>query len=333
MAKRQLGGMHAEAGIPLFLCAALAAHPREWAPIGRAMWRVETDRGAFVMAAVHRDPQELAWIDRVRHDLAARGWTHYLPWLPSPQGDAVWRSREGMFVVMRLPTAHAPPADALDRLFASLAALHRLTSTPLPHVRPWVDQVIEQLRWQWNRWKARLAQWQEEAGRRAYPSPVDAVFLANAEALAEALDRALALLARWEKAVGRRAVLRVSWVLARPRPDRLVWREGGEPLWLDWSDATVDAPVRDVAYLLRAVSRAVEEDRLPAALAAYDAHFPLREEERLALALLLAPPHAVFRLLERHYAWERRVRLEAVTALERELDRHALFGRLLDAWL
>lgn len=325
------GGMRAEAGIPLFLCAGLAVRPWEWVPLGKAMWRMETDGGVFVVVEVRRDPRELMWIDRVRHALAGQGWTHYLPWLLGPHGETVWRGPEGTFVVMRLPPGHDPPADALDRLFGSLARLHRLTSMPLPH--PGVAQVAEQLRWQGKRWAARLARWKAEAERRAYPSPVDVVLLANAEAFAAALDRARTLLARWEKAAGRRPALRVSWVLARPRPDRLAWREGGEPLWLDWMAATVDAPVRDVAYLLRAVASAVEEDRLRAALVAYDAHFPLREDERLALALLLALPYPAFRLLERHYTWGGHVRLETVTALERELDRNALLVRLVDAWL
>ncbi|MBT9282896.1 hypothetical protein AB1399_04170 [Hydrogenibacillus schlegelii] len=284
---------------------------RRWTRFRRTV-RVETDGGLFALTAV----PDAGRFERAMERLlgyALRQPFVLLP-VPTPSGrpvTVVGDRAYALFPWVAADTArHALRAGEwrwLPAFLEALAAFHAAYRRPAPAapVRAAADDLIAR----WTAERSALEAWAADAAGRAYPSPVDVLFVHAREALTLALDAAIEAARRFRAALEGETT-DVVLLHTRPAPERIALTPRGIVL-LDWTGAEDGPAVRDLAVFFQSLApelaaRSEAAERLRAGLSAYRRRRLWQPEEAALLRAALFYPGTVLAFFRRHFSGEAR---------------------------
>lgn len=306
--------LNAESGL-------LGAYPfkvTEMVPRDDGTFELATSEGRFSLRVVERREERLWFAQSVAAHLLARGFERFSPAVPTTDG-RYFVTQDGVALLVLRPVSGravrpSEPADleAVARTLAEFQTAARGLE-PLPGAAA---------KRSWGRWPDRygarrndLLRLRVEVAGRLDPSPIDRLFLEDADRLCLMADEAVALLSgQVYSQVAAASAAAGEVALHRLRCGNFVIDGGGEAHILELEHCRFDLAVSDLAEL---IAKAVRKDRAGkgtghAVLSAYRSLRPLSTGELLVLLALLQFPARVFKVLDQHYNYRRAQSKEGV---------------------
>lgn len=288
-----------------FLYQYYSLQPKEIHRI-QSVWKVTTDRGVFAVKKSHTPPEHFQFVVDALHRLYHRGFGGIVPYVMSNTGIPYIPLDEGILYVT--PWIEGVTGGELvnhqplwlDKAFEQLGIIHRLCR------KESVDwsEVEEEATLLLNNW-SQMTEWLHECielvHKRMYPSPVDVVFMANADLLVEMGVEACGRLDEWCKHAKDRKELEFTFCHGRISPDHLIYSD--QLYMINYDHASMDFPARDLAYLIRsAVLKAKHGDLVVKGLQLYLEENPLQPADLEVLKLSLLFPAQIIHFLKRYYS-------------------------------
>lgn len=297
--------------------------------------RMETTVGTFALWEIEDTTHFLKTYQILRRFSGPS--RHLMPYVPFANGQLLLKVHGHLYVLSPYPQGENAfsllmrgEMHWIRSLFRVLAMVHREHAFTLP--APELKESLRHLSERWKEDEQTLKEWIKSAQNALYPSPIEAILVANADDLLQGMATARAAIDLYLK----EDALPVSYEIvfshgALSLKNIYLARQG--VMLVDWRKATMDAPARDLSRILREVIQtavplgiAVEiEDWLKA----YERVRPLSVLDRQLLYVALHYPHEPLAFLKgwKHQAHEGGT-LQATHAFESALDQYVLVHKM-----
>lgn len=288
------------------------------------VWRITCDQGTFALKQSKASREKLLLLHKILDGVRSEGFPHILPWVFTTKGEPValaasrpwyathWKSSYGIAEEKRKPSS--------TELVQTLAHFHRLSE---PLVKPYPElctHVNEHLLNQWKEKQKKLTEYSEEMKAREFSSPFDKCIIANKEKMEHSFDFSIRGMERFVQTDAGKAP-RYTLCHRRVHPSNIL-QEGDQFYLIDFDHAQVDTPVRDLATVMRRYTAEKGNSETPfELLEAYETEWRLQPKEKKLLALYLAYPERLMKMLHQYYEQPKAAQTEAqsVKRLEAEL--------------
>ncbi|CCQ97442.1 hypothetical protein CULT_630026 [[Clostridium] ultunense Esp] len=297
----------------------------------REVWKITTLGGTFALKKTKASSTRLERITASLEGLARFKVDGPIYPLPERGGRLFLEREEGNYLLTpwiegRTGEELFAETDWVKEAMERLARIHRVMRQEVK-TRETLLPAGQELLKNWNRRMKQMIAWKERVAKHAYPSPVDAVFMANVEDLLEMSGKAAAELEagilEWEKE--EESV--ITFCHGRLSTDHVLVAE--HPYFLNFTHSVYDLPVRDLVYFLRHFLRKTRrKEELESWLSAYLAKNELDPFQRRLLPLSFLYPIEVTRFLEQYYEGKMKgswFEIELVRRFEKLLDEQAFF--------
>jgi len=293
----------------------------------KSVWRVETDRGTFAIKKVATSSDHLNFIFQTLSYLKRSGLDAVTPFVLARGGQPFIPFEDG-FVYLTPWVEGRSGKDLIEELdwipdaFAQLGRMHRLSIGKHTDQMEFLYKEGVRLQESWNQRIDRLHEFRDMVSKRLYPSPIDAVFMANIDQLMEMSIQAAGRLEEWLRSAQEQEEIRLSFCHGRLNPDHIIL--GDQLSFINFDRANLDFPARDLSYLIRFLaarmgSGAMVEDWLNR----YIKENPLSNDEIEILNISLQFPALLVQFLERYYTQQLKGKWTELTLTRR-------FEKMLD---
>jgi spore coat protein YsxE len=288
----------------------------------RGAWRVETEEGIFALKKASCSAKKLAFVHQAMEEARAQGVESILPWVPSRKGRPLIEESGGAWYATRWYGGDLNLREASsEALIRELAVLHRAMETTAEQGGGFRYRAGKELIARWNGTRNQIREFGNTLRSRGFRSPFEQMLNDQGDLLDKAISFAVRGMERYvesEKGIPPHSTLCHN----RIHPSNILQGSGGWK-WIDWDHARVDSPARDLALFFRQLVDVSEGGgRILSLLDAYEQERKLSRKEKKLLALYLAYPDAISRLLRQYRnAGGTLTEAGAVRRLRLELDR------------
>ena len=298
--------------------------------------RMETTVGTFALWKIEDTTHFLKTYQLLqRFSVPSR---HLMPYVPFANGQLILKVHGNMYVLSLYPQGENASSllmrgdmHWLRSLLRVLAMVHRERAFTLP--APELKESLRHLSKRWKEDEQTLKEWIKSAQNALYPSPLEAILVANADDLLQGMATARAAIELYLQ----EDALPVSYEIvfahgALSLKNIYLARQG--IVLVDWRKATMDAPARDLSRILREVIQSAVPlgitVEIEGWLKTYELVRPLSVLDRQLLYVALHYPHEPLAFLKR---WKLQANagdmLEATHAFEAALDQYVLVHKML----
>lgn len=291
------------------------------------VYKVMTPYGSFVCKRTPTKASKIQFLGGVLRNLQQRGWEGAVPFTYTKYDEPYVEKGTQIYYLSQWQAPaqgeELPKQGWSEAMVQRLAEMHHLTQNYRFDDTRQIEPLVNSLLARWQLWLDQLELFATAAQQRAYPSPVDVVFLANHFFIAEQAKAAIRLLGEWQERNRAHTHFRLSIIHGFPHPAHLVVDRTGQARLINFDRAQFDTPVRDLALFFRTYFHFGGEDEGADHLfASYQNIFPLRPDEIRLLAAFLQYPERMMRDLDQYYNkkqdWNE---LQAVKRVEKDIDR------------
>lgn len=286
--------------------------------------KVTTSHGPFALKETSLPSEQAdAFIYALRR-LTKLGYKQFVPVYPTRRNEYIVRHREAAYYLM--PWVEEYPYTANEsmeeKLAAQLGIIHRLSVETRPLSE---DERSERYDWLLNSWNIKhleLSRYADQVERNTYYSPFELTYLTHAFETERMAEVAKQFLNQWIERCQEKGTFRTVLCHCRLKRSHARFSYENEPYLLNFEQACVDSPARDLALFFRYnIPRAYWNfGEMMKWIERYERHLPLLEEEKYLLLALLNFPEPVYRAVQM-YETERETmsEIEHVERLKRRL--------------
>ncbi|SFX11150.1 spore coat protein YsxE [Thermoactinomyces sp. DSM 45891] len=301
----------------------------------RNVWQVFDGERWFALKSTSQSADTLALIHDITDQIHDAGYPNLLSCKKTEQNET-FIEQEGKcwyltpWIQPQEPQEFDYNPEALVR---SLGIFHKQAE---PLVCEHVDrtkQVEQEQVEKWKGYQTKLSEYQEVVQNREYKSPFDKVYVGQIDLVDRLFTFAIKGLERFVEAESG-VPPRYTLCHGRLHPSNVV-RDDEQFYWIDFDDAEIDSPVRDLAVFLRRFQhRNLDPEEIQHLIEVYESENPLSPKEKKLLAIYLSYPENVLRLAHKYYDRPRIMsESDAVVQLESKIQQmHALFDVVKRLW-
>ncbi|HET7579227.1 MAG TPA: hypothetical protein VFK33_08095 [Bacillales bacterium] len=272
-------------------------YPDQVKTIGKVK-KIGTAAGTYALKETDMTTEQRAWFVHVIERLHRLGFDHFAAPIRTKQGEPVTVIKGKTYYVM--PWLEEQSAGILspeERLIETSAVLHFLTEKEQPYSDEVVQSSYQHLVDRWTKHQKELEGFAADTEEKLYFSAFELAFLTCYREVKQAADEALHNLSLWKEQCQDKERFRI--VLCHGKLSTSHFIDGR---LLNFEQAELDAPVRDLAVLFRSsLLRLSSQAEDPYDwLQTYEERFPLRLEEKQLLAAYLAFPESICQSVREH---------------------------------
>lgn len=265
------------------------------------VWKVTCEEGSFALKATDVPSQKLQMIANLLSSAQKEGSDLVLPFIKSRKNAYFVQTNNCSWYATPWKK-HKTSAYTEVMLAKSLGKFHRICEKLIEPYVNWQNQLSYQDIMDWKRKEIRLAGFADKIEAASYPSPFDKAFTKHKFSIEKPL---LFAIRAAEKFVDNDDGVPPRYTLCHSRLHiSNIVEEDNHIFLIDFDNAQIDTPIRDLATLLRRSSLQKNKASLKLCqdiIEAYESENPLRKKEKRLLAVALSYPERLLGVIERYY--------------------------------
>ncbi len=264
--------------------------------------KVTTNQGVFALKETDLTPHQADEFIHALRKLTKLGYNQFVPIFPTKNGE--YTSMYGEHTYYLMPwieeLEYTARESKEERLAAELGVIHRLTVETKPFIKENISESYEQLAQIWEMKRLDLARFADQVERNVYLSPFDLTFLTHAYMLDQMARAASEYLEKWFELCSEKQKFRVVLCHGRIQRSHARFSYENEPLLLNFEQACIDTPARDLAMFCRYnFPKAYwSGDEVFRWFMCYERHLPLLKDEKYLISAYLSFPEPIVYAVE-----------------------------------
>jgi spore coat protein YsxE len=263
--------------------------------------RVITSSGTFAVKETKLNEQQQEWFIHCMDRLKDLGYSQVVPITRTKYGDhTVTLGSKTYYMMPWIEEGQGSPLDKKDFLIEQIGKLHQMTAKQQSFSAKAVKDSYKALLKRFNKRQEQMELLVERVEKKTYPSPLDLSFLSYFHQLMRMAEDAQKRLTRWYELCLEEKRFRSVLCHGKATQNHVLCDKNGDGYLINFENASLDIPVRDLAIIFRSSLNGLDLDKLKAEnpLQEYEKYFSLFYEERILLSSFLSYPETVFSCVE-----------------------------------
>ncbi|SDC24111.1 spore coat protein YsxE [Shouchella lonarensis] len=260
--------------------------------------KVTTDRGTFALKETEMTRLQADEFIHALRKLSKQAYRQFVPVLPTKFGEYTIIADAHCYYLMPWieQVAYTDRVTMEEKIADQMGVIHRLTVQTEEVSREQLDASCERLLTRWEERMDVLKQFARRAEEKNYIAPFELSFLTHFVMFEQLYKQAQSYLEKWYEATVEKGTYRSVLTHGRMSRHHTLFNEKNEPLLLNFEQASLDTPARDLASFCRHSFpfSLWSEDAVFRWLHCYEQHLPLLDSEKQLTCAYMMYPEPIY---------------------------------------